>query len=490
VADRGRKHEREVDPALAPARTAQERDPLEGPHLRHAVEAPATARPAQLTHLQRLAGNAAVRRTLTVQRVPKMGVNENDLATGVMDNLAAPTSATGAGFQLPDWKNAEYAPSTGSAATSTAGAGLGVISNVTGVGTKSAEVDRIRKKLATTTDPVAKRSLERQLKVAGGDLGQKVGGTLGSGTDLATGIVNVTSAGSTAATVMGGVTAGVALPLQVRAGVRDFMKAISQKKRVEALKKQSEDWEEPKKALEAKRQLVQERQVLHDALEETVVGLEKHKTGHRKDEYASAVAERDRVGAELAVARSEEAALTAKEAAMRDAVTKKGAAGEASLEDIRMYAQMKNERGIVKKVFSILSSTLGIGGSIALIVAAAAGGAALLATPFGWALAAAAAAIGIAVGIYKLVKWFQRRKGGNERKGYAERLLSLATQPNTQGVEARKLIFSLGAFGPLFDSSKTLAQQDLDLRQKLATAESDVKSKKQVVKLLMAKLAS
>lgn len=469
--------------------------------LRHAVAAPANAHPRQIAHLQQTVGNRAVQR-LAVQRLNDVETNPGDTAIGVMDTSAVTGTLTGSAFQLPEWKNASYAPSTTAAGLSTAGGGMGVLSNLTGMGIKSKEVNDLRKQLKTETDPVARRALERQLRMAGGDVAQKVGGTLGSGADLASGAVNIAQAGTTGATIVGGVAAGVALPLQLWAGIREFVRALRQRKRVKQLEKVAADWERPKEALAAKKALVAERQKEHDTAIETKKEVEakvskvkdpKKVPKDLADQLATAKEAVESTARALADEKRAEQDMKQKAEDMQEAITKKASGtAEPSLQDLALYAKMKNERGLVKKTFSIISSTLGIGGSIALIVAAAAGGAALMATPVGWALAGAAAAIGLAVGIYKLVKWFKRRKSGvNERKVNAETLFKYGLLNDLQGKEARKLIHSLGAFGKLFDPKKTIEAQDDDLRTSLNKAETaGGKTKESVIKLLMAKLAS
>jgi hypothetical protein len=212
---------------------------------------------------------------------------------------------------------------------------------------------------------------------------------------------------------------------------------------------------------------------------------------------ADAVHERDtavRVKAEI------DAALGRSESA--------GHYGDANLDIIRAYAYKKNQRGVIKKATSFVGGLLGIGAGIASLVAsialatgAAAGAAVLMATPVGWGLAGAAAAVGIGLGLYKAVRFFSKRwaqsgqlkdqhgralstgarlkktlafwrpVGKSRRESYAEALWKMAkdgAQPVRQR-EAKELIKSLGLD---FDALGMGSDKD------------------DAVKLLMAKMAS
>lgn len=150
-----------------------------------------------------------------------------------------------------------------------------------------------------------------------------------------------------------------------------------------------------------------------------------------------------------------------------------------TLIEIQAYAFEKNYMGTIKKLtasFGGLLQTAAGAASLAVAIAALAGGGALvMATPIGWALAGMAAAVGLAVGGYKAFKWMRKRwemsgtdKMGNQRSTlgrlgqtlafwkpagksrrelYGKKLLEYALGDkcyHEQMLEARKVIGDLG----------------------------------------------
>lgn len=150
-----------------------------------------------------------------------------------------------------------------------------------------------------------------------------------------------------------------------------------------------------------------------------------------------------------------------------------------TLIEIQAYAFEKNYMGTIKKLtasFGGLLQTAAGAASLAVAIAALAGGGALvMATPIGWALAGLAAAVGLGVGGYKAFKWMRKRwemsgtdNAGNQRSTlgrlgqtlaiwkpagksrrelYGKKLLGYALGDQCyleQMEEARKLIADLG----------------------------------------------
>ncbi|HEX2849864.1 MAG TPA: hypothetical protein VHN98_04890 [Acidimicrobiales bacterium] len=447
-------------------------------HLVHAMRSPATARPATVLRLQGAVGNAAVQRQIAVQRADDdMKADVPGTGMGALDAIAGGKNLAGGAFQLPEWNNANYTPGGTALSFGQTGAAVGLLSNVTGTAVKSKEVAELRKELSEEKkkprpDRAKIRQLERELRIAGGDVGSKAAGVGGSLVDMGTAATNIAATGSTAATVMGGVSGGVALPLQVFNGVRDLRKAIKQGERVNQLKRLMNDWEKPQQALEAADTIVAELEREVADLGESLHELRtKNRDRSKNPEILAAMTRQTAALHELDEARKQQQLRQAEKDKMAAAVKTQGANGRPSLETLQMYAAMKSKTGVVKKAISVVGSALGVGGSIAVIVAAAAGSAALAATPVGWALAAAAAAIGIGIGIYKLVRWFQKRGQKSERHANAEAILWWVRNGTPeQKAKAFDLCNSLGL--------------------KLSRAQLQTGDEKAIIKLLKAKLAS
>ena len=157
-------------------------------------------------------------------------------------------------------------------------------------------------------------------------------------------------------------------------------------------------------------------------------------------------------------------------------------AGQETAEDIRLYATTKNQGGVVKKTISVVGGLLGLGGGIAGTIGTLAfagvglaAGVATAATPVGWALAGAAALIGLGLAGYGFFKWYRKRLdragkegltgfqkfktalnpfkkiGKSRREHMAERLWELASHapsPNPQvqqeADKSKKIIKDLG----------------------------------------------
>jgi membrane protein implicated in regulation of membrane protease activity len=148
---------------------------------------------------------------------------------------------------------------------------------------------------------------------------------------------------------------------------------------------------------------------------------------------------------------------------------------------IQAYALKKNNRGWIKKAVAAAGAALGAAGgaaaltaSIAIAAGAAAGASVLMATPIGWALAGAAAAVGIGLATYQAWKFFSKRwkqaefnghgqkrstgsrilntlafwrkTGPSKREEYAGALYKMANagSDTVQRQEARKTLLSLG----------------------------------------------
>lgn len=84
-----------------------------------------------------------------------------------------------------------------------------------------------------------------------------------------------------------------------------------------------------------------------------------------------------------------------------------------TLLEINAYAFSKNYSGTIKKLLSSVGGLFATAGGAAMlavsIAALAGGGALVMATPVGWALAGVAAAIGLGLAGFKAIKWLKKR---------------------------------------------------------------------------------
>ena len=108
----------------------------------------------------------------------------------------------------------------------------------------------------------------------------------------------------------------------------------------------------------------------------------------------------------------------AKELLVKDAKTSLGITPE--LDDITTQAIKRRSKG--HAVLGIIKGVLGVAGGIAAVVGAVAGTALLAATPVGWAIGATAAAIGIGLVAYKIIKTVQRNNKEGKLKEQASEL--------------------------------------------------------------------
>lgn len=470
--------------------------------VQQAIQSPKNARPTQMLHLQRAAGNAAVvyavqraggtGGTGTATRRRKVEANPEDAAFFGQENLAGGLGL-GAGMEnVVDFRNADYSPGAAAVGVGGTGIALGGVGTGVGIGLDSYKVHRLRKKLAKATDPLEKAAIIRELKMAGVDLGQKVANVGGHAADTAAAVLGSASAAAGAA------AGGVAAPLQAFNVGRDIRKAVKQGERVKQLKELAQDWENPSGALKAQRETLAAAQAAH--AEAQKAWLKAYRAAHgsgakspdSQPEVKQAAALLKTAADELADAQKSAQKLEDDRKEMEAAVKKQGQNGEPTLELIRGYALKKSKRGIGKKIAGIVGGTLGVAGSISFAVAAGAGSAVLMATPVGWALAATAAAIGIGVGVYKLVKWIKKKRSGTpgKRQTYAKRLFELGAQSDRQGKEARRLILSLSNKASLGIKAPDKEGQLDELRGLLVNAKAQPSAAKSMVKYIASKLAS
>lgn len=434
----------------------------------HVLHQPTSASPAQLLALQRTAGNAAV--TGVVQRVkPSLGQMAKEgvapLGIGLLDQGAGVKGAAAGGeiFEQVDGKAKFFNPNADGAqwAQGVGGAGIGMalIGNAVGGGLDSAAIHKLRKRLDDPNlTPLERAAIERELRTRGGDLGGRVGGVVGNILDFGAIGVNAVDPAALAAGAAAGVgaaAAGGAGVLQAYNVVRAGAKASSQHARKQRLHEMQKSWDNPSEALVAAKaevallqgELEAANAAYHDIVRADMVkGTPTAAADRNKQPAADAV---EAAKQALAAAEARFKPLEKKFDDMRNAVTAKDQSGKPSLQEIAAYAELKQKRGLKKKLVEMIGGTIGVGGSIALAVAAATGGALVMASPVGWALAATAAAAAIGLGVYKLVKWWRRRRSDqpDKRRSYAKRLYELGLLDTDQGVQARRVILNLGGGG-------------------------------------------
>ncbi|MFI6056256.1 hypothetical protein ACIBCO_40120 [Streptomyces violascens] len=409
--------------------------------------------PSDVLALQRSAGNSAVMAVLGSASVPVQRETEGaEVTTGrVKDTLdttaqnVGTTTAMTVGDQFTDptfSTPASYAGGMAAPLASGIAAGAGL---ATGIGAmRTAQRGKDVHPVGSTPHHEAARDLAS----ARADVGQSASGLVGNLLNGAGGAMNF--AGQTPAVYNAVLSAGgaAALPASLLQTGRYARKAAKAQARVAALRTlMASETEGPKKVLAAADQELAACRELTDAVHELYTA--------KRDMYQARVQEMGRspmdrpLGTDLDIlkqARLEvhelegrllEADLGVLEAtakrkerqdardAMHHALSeaaeqvnrhRTGAPEQVSLAMIQAYAVRKNERGRIKKIITATGGALGTAGAVASLVAsiavaagATAGAGALLATPVGWALAGAAAAVGLGLASYKAWKYFAKR---------------------------------------------------------------------------------
>jgi hypothetical protein len=231
----------------------------------------ASANPAalQLLALQRGAGNRAA--TLAVQRRKNRGKKAQDpfeLVANTKEQVSAVNTGVGGGLDANTWTGptAPQLDVDGNALPPTApnvgdpsvrlgfagpsiGVGQGLVGTVgSSIAMHTARKERKRAKLRGHKAGVLLS--ERQMRMAGGDIGKNVT-TIGSGVaDLTSKGLNVTAVGSTAASTAGVVAGGFAAPLATFNMLRDARKTAKAWNRCIELERTFQSWDEPRATIE------------------------------------------------------------------------------------------------------------------------------------------------------------------------------------------------------------------------------------------------
>ena len=451
--------------------------------------------------LQRMAGNGATRelvQRLAIQRDDDDLVGGTDKVLGGLDPMAPLAGQTAGAWNLSNaWnQSTDSVGGTNEAGLSSAVIGTpvaiaGVVTS--GVGHHRAKQDMKTARTGAGEDSGEFHEARRRRDITGGNIAQNVMKTTSGAADITGGAMNV--AGHAAASVGTAVAAFITVPLNFFQMIREAVRAEKARKRVAAIENQLQEWSAPERkvplaaeqvsaaeeALDSARDLVSAKQRHYDQMKVVV----KNQPSQRP-QLAKALTDLEQAKRWLSDAQAAHAeavqrhqdALTAKQQ-MEDAV-KTAATGKPTLHDIAAYAITKNKAGHFKKAMSSVGAALGVAGGVVLGVAAAAGGAALMATPFGWGLAAAAALVGVGLASYKAWKFFSKRwartdptkskgtrlketlmfwkgVGKSKRETYADELYDLATATGPQQAEAKKLLQQLGITDIRGDAAKVKA---------------------------------
>ncbi|MFJ9630132.1 DUF4157 domain-containing protein [Streptomyces sp. NPDC101175] len=397
------------------------------------------------------------------------------------------------------------------------GSAFGVATSSAGVLAQAANVVRARKGMrGATPGTAAHHAYDREVKAGGAGTAEQGLGFVSTSTGLAAAVMNLRGVAQEVAGGVGAASSGAGLLAGLVQSVRFIRKADKARRRLDALRTLMADENAPGQALEAANREVAEleRAVLEgradveqwhrDFQSELRKQAEGRLNGADVDhsrlvqmlglEPRIKEIEAELLGneAELAAARlrqQERQDVSEKmESALRTQTEKvrrynEGAPADVSLREIQEYAAGKNSRGVTVKAIGAVAALLGVGGSVAALVAGAAlaagvaaGAGVLVATPVGWALAGAAATVALGVAGWKTWRFFQHRweqsaaqggaqgpaptlgarlrdtlafwkkSGPNERNQYAAALYEMArdeTQAERAG-EARRTLVALG----------------------------------------------
>ncbi|MFJ9712650.1 DUF4157 domain-containing protein [Streptomyces sp. NPDC101234] len=431
---------------------------------------------------------------------PAGDANNQFTGASVADGYKDPNAATSA---------AQYGGVVGSA--------FGVVTSSAGVLAQATNFARARKGVRNATPGTAAYHVhDRELKAGGAGTAEQGLGFVSTSTGLAAAVMNLKGVAQEATGGVGAASSGAGLLAGLVQSVRFIRKADKARKRLNALRTLMADENAPRQALEAANQEVAE---LERAVQDGRADVEQWNRDFQSELRKQAQGRLNgedvdhsrlmqmlqleprikeieeellRSEAELQAAKirqQERQDVSEKmESALRTQTEKvqrynEGAPADVSLRQIQEYAAGKNSRGVTVKAIGAVAALLGVGGSVAALVAGAAlaagvaaGAGVLVATPVGWALAGAAATVALGVAGWKTWRFFQHRweqsaaqggtqgpaptlgarlrdtlafwkkSGPNERNQYAAALYEMArdeTQAERAG-EARQTLVALG----------------------------------------------
>ncbi|WP_370061339.1 hypothetical protein [Streptacidiphilus sp. MAP5-3] len=392
--------------------------------------------------------HAGVHADVSVQRETEDGETTTGRLKDTLDN-AAQNVAAGTAPTV----GAQYVDPSVSTPASYAGGMVGPFSSVltagAGIVTGAMAMHHAEHELSEHAEGSAPhREAAREQSSARAEVGQGVSGLAGNVISGAGGVMNYLGYPTPVYNAMFSAGGAVALPATLVQTARYARKAAKAQTRVEALRAlMSTEDDQPKQALEAAAGEVAACRELAAALTELVASksatyqahlaemgrspldrplgtdlgslkearLEVHEWSRRLD------AAQEGLTQALARQQQREDVRRAMDHALAEAAEEvnqhtSGAPRQISLRMIQAYAVRKNQRGRIKKIIAATGGALGASGSVAALVTSiavaagtAAGAGLFVASPIGWALAGAAALVGLGLASYKAWKFFAKR---------------------------------------------------------------------------------
>ncbi|WP_329264918.1 DUF4157 domain-containing protein [Streptomyces sp. NBC_01478] len=395
--------------------------------------------------VQRSKGDSIAVQMVTSTKGPSLGAaaeKAGDLtAAGDANNQFTAASVAG-GYRDPaaTTSAAQYGTIVGAGA-GTLTSFVGLVGNVIKFG--RARTDRRKSSPGTA----AYRRHDRELKAGAAGTAEQGLSVGNMSTGLASSAMNLSGAAQEAVGGVAAASAGAGLLVGSVQSVRYIRKADKARQRVNKLRQLMADEKKPEEALEAANKEVgtlewtvsgdeYDLREVERSLQSAIRGLGQEQIQEKKEVWHSRIKDilrqkseieeqLQRDQAELAVAelRQQERAEVSRK--MHEALVKQtekveryteSASVDISLREIQEYAAGKNIRGVTVKAIGAVAALLGVGGSVAALVAAvalaagvAAGAGVLVATPVGWGLAGAAATVALGVAGWKTWRFFQHR---------------------------------------------------------------------------------
>lgn len=329
-----------------------------------------------------------------------------------------------------------------------AGSAFGTVTSFAGMVGQAMKFHRGRKgRKGATPGTAAYSAQDRELKAGGAGVAEQGSSFVNMSTSLAAAVMNIRGVAQEA---VGGVTAassGAGVISGSIQSVRYIRKADKARQRVRALQQLMADEKKPEDALEAANKEVgalewtvsgdeYDLEEVERSLQSAIRGLGQEQIQEKKEVWHSQIKDilrqkseieehLQRDQSELAVAKVRQQERAEVSRKMHEALVKQtekveryteSAPVDVSLRQIQEYAAEKNSRGVTMKAIGAVAGLLGVGGSVAAMVAGialaagvAAGAGVLVATPVGWGLAGAAATVALGVAGWKTWRFFQHR---------------------------------------------------------------------------------
>lgn len=392
----------------------------------------------------RVGGDAVIRRAPGSMAVEFEPGEALDSGAGTVDAL---NGVLGSMDSIGGAQGNEYLQGNANSPTAEGGMGSSAIGMLTGTygfysGAKQTHEARMRyqaAKLAGTHKAAEGRNAGRQAKTGVGNMVNSLGSVGSQGLSFASNLSQtlsnsgVTNTFTASNNLIGGIGGAIALPFALLGTLRTMRKTAKQYNRFMKLREKVENpatsAKEAEKALENSKKSVTAAQEFVDAAKQDLEDVKKrHAKVKNPDKSTLAEQALELEAKQKVVDNGNQMVRDAQDQVQktteaRDKLAeilkekkKRADAQQESADDIRAYAMTKNQAGFIKKLIATVGGLLGIGGGIAATLASfafvgagVAGVSAAMATPVGWALAGAAALIGLGAGVYAFAKWANKR---------------------------------------------------------------------------------